>query len=259
MTDETLLGIGANNNLCELEATLAKNNLVVPYYATANSITLALYTFPTKLCQDCDGLVALGDFFQGLNYNPLYTLKYYDLEENTPTSTSCPHSPCPDVEPDVLTEEVNLLIADSPYDEGWARTNFAQTTACADLSMAAISYTGAPVIGRVLELTSNGLSILPMAYDFGTVTYNGLNVTRQYQTGAAVQGDVPPNPDPDPVVDCSALDQAACAGDCVWSPFPNPGCILNCEQFTDQAACEAGLNSGCQWNETAFGDVCAPK
>jgi hypothetical protein len=283
---ETILGNGADNNLCEVEATLSKNNLAIPYYDSAAGVTLPLFTFPTKLSRDCVGLVALGDFFQGANYNPLYSLSYYDLEEHTTVAT-CPHSPCT-IETTSLTEEVNLIIVDSPYDEGWARAVFAQITACTDLTLNNITYTGAPVMSLALELTANGLSILPVAFDYANVTCNGANVTRQYQTNAGVVAPPPAvcnaanlnlcTTEADclgvggnwcagvcqaaacaAVPVCDAADAAACNADanCTWQAFPTAQCILDCAQFTTEATCVAGLNSGCQWN-TMF-SACAPK
>lgn len=283
---ETILGNGADNNLCEVETTLSKNNLAIPYYDSADSVTLPLFTFPTKLSRDCTGTVALGDFFQGANYNPAYTLQYYDLEEHTTVAT-CPHSPCI-IQTTELPEEVNLILADSPYEEGWARASFAQNTACTDLAKNNISYTGAPVMSLALELTSNGLSILPVAFDYANVTYNRLNVTRQYQTNAGAAASPAPVCDADhlnlctteaactgatgywcngacqatacaTVPVCDGADAAACnaQADCTWQAFPTAKCILNCAQFGTQAACEAGLNGGCQWN--AQFSACGPK
>ena len=290
---ETLIGTGANNTRCEVEAALAKTNLVIPYF-TAGLGTIPLVTFPTKLTIDVDCTPAnrfsTSPFFSAF-FEPAVHMDMYDLEENTVSTPGCTHSPCAKHGPDpTLPDEVNLLIDmqyPSDFSEGWSRFSFAQSTACNDLDGNAITFGGAPAVPLVFEWSDNGLSILPVAFDFGAVTYNGVNVTRRYQTGAAV-GDVPPAEECGAanlglcadeaactaaggnwcdgvcqaeacVVDCSTLDQDACTGDCYWNAFPNPGCILNCQQFTDQAACEAGLNGGCQWNSTAFGDVCAPK
>ena len=289
---ETLIGTGANNTRCEVEAALAKTNLVIPYFTTGVG-TIPLVTFPTKLTVDVDCTPAnrfsTSPFFS-VFLEPTVHMDMYDLEEKTVSSPGCTHSPCDHTGPDpTLPDEVNLLIGmQFPFSEGWSRFSFAQTTTCDPREPGStITFGGAPAVPLVFQWSANGLSILPVAFDYATVTYNGVNVTRQYQTGASV-ADVPPAEECGPAnlglcadaascaaaggnwcdgacqadacaVDCSSLDQDACSGDCVWSAFPNPVCMLNCAQFTDQASCEAGLNAGCQWNSTAFGDVCAPK
>lgn len=289
---ETLIGTGANNTRCEVEAALAKTNLVIPYFTTGVG-TIPLVTFPTKLTQDLDcnpvNRFSTSPFFSNF-FTPSVHMAMYDLEENTTSAPGCTHSPCDKAGPDpVLPDEVNLLVGmQYPFAEGWSRFSFAQNTACQDKDLNAITFGGAPAVPLVFEWSANGLSILPVAFDYGTVTYNRVNVTRMYQTGAAV-ADVAPVCDANHLNLCAAeadctgaggnwcdgacqaaacaaptacgdnTTEADCTGDCVWQSFPSAACILNCAQFTDQATCEAGLNSGCQWNQTAFGDVCAPK
>jgi hypothetical protein len=156
---------------------------------------------------------------------------------------------------------------DSPFDEGWARVTFAQSTACADLDLNNITYTGAPIIPLVCELTVDGLSLMPMAYDYGTVTYNGVALgAGSYQRLAGSGGDVPAPPAPPAPVptvpDCAGLTQADCnaTDGCTWQAFPFAQCILDCAQFDTEAACnDAFGGAGCQWTSTPFGDVCVAK
>jgi len=195
----TSLGAGSNNNLCEIESALSKENLVIPYYQGSVSI----FTFPTKLssCPDSDGnIVAQGPYFDPVN--PVYSLNYYDLEEHTHTS-QCLVSPCPENPELNLPDEVNLITLNSPFEEGWARAVFGKSVACLDLSGSQIQYTGSPVIPLVVHFTSDGLSVDTVAYDYATMNYNGQDVTGIYQAGLAASTVTPSE-------ECSPNNLAAC-------------------------------------------------
>jgi len=260
---ETILGDVANNTLCEVEAALAKNNLVIPYFNSDTACTIPILTLPTKIvgCDDkdrteCDD-TAEGPFFQNDNLDPVYGIYYYDKEEHT-RHLVCETSPCPENPELNLLEEVNLISLSPPFDGGWLRAVFSQTTACNSLAGGNIVYTGAPVIGLIAELTADGLSLITPAYDYGTVSYNGLDVTGAYQTQSTNDG----TPPPPPPVQCGGLDEGTCGATdgCTWNAFPPPGnCSLDCGQFTTQATCDAGLGGGCEWQSTAFGDICVVK
>ena len=187
-----MLGENANNTLCEIEAALSKNNLVIPYYDDGSQFTVPIYNFPTKL-SECPPIVddgdVLGPFFEPVEtrYEPEYTFTLYDMEEHSYHST-CPVSPCPEGDTLTFPEEVNILVVDSTYDEGWGRLSFAQSTTCLTLDgltdpQEEITYSGAPVIGLIAELTVNGLSLMPPAYDFGTITYGATPVFGPSSTG----------------------------------------------------------------------------
>ncbi len=165
---ETRLGTNARNNLCEVEAALSKNNLVIPYYDSAAGATFPIITFPTKL-SNCDGESDSPYFDPD---DPTYVMHKYDLEEHEKTS-HCTHSPC-DVTTYSLPYEVNLLLVDSYYEEGWGRLTFNKTgnTSCRTEGDSYLCYTGAPAIGLIAEFTAEGLALLPPAYDFGTVAVN---------------------------------------------------------------------------------------
>jgi len=168
----TTIGEGANNTLCEVEAALSKNNLVMPYYSGDDGVTVPVLTFPTKLSTCPPDAVAQGPFFADV-FNPVYGLYTYDMMEHKKVPETCEHSPCPEHDPSTLDEEVNIFIIDSIFAEGWARGVFGQTTICEALVQGSIlTYTGAPIIANVIEITTNGLSIIPAPYDFGAVTYS---------------------------------------------------------------------------------------
>ena len=261
----TILGQGSNNSLCEVEAALAKNNLVIPYLNSDTACTIPIFTFPTKIV-GCDETVktecndlARGPFFQGDNLDPVYGIYYYDKEEHT-RHLVCEVSPCPETPELNLDEEVNLISLAPPFDGGWLRAVFSQTTACNSLAGGNIVYTGAPVMGLITELTADGLSLITPAYDYGTVSYDGVDVTGAYQTQST--NEAGPGPGPEPIPQCGGLDDATCGATdgCTWNAFPPPGeCLLDCGQFTDQTSCEAGLGGGCEWQTTPFGDVCVVK
>lgn len=263
---QTILGQLSDNNLCEVEATLSKNNLVLPYYNDATSGTVPIFTFPTKLSLCPLNLPdsARGPFFNPIaRYNPKYGLMVYNMKEETPQGAGCLVSPCNPGDPDPeLEAELNLveLTFPSDYTEGWARVVFGQTTDCDDLALNPISYSGAPIIAMVAEITPEGLSLLSLAYDYGTVTYNGVVLAEGAYQKLAV-GPVPPPPPP-PAVDCTPYaDKAACNADadCTWAQvsWGEFGCVLDCAQFGDEAACTAGYDGNCRWIDLV--SACAPK
>jgi len=193
---ETKIGQNANNNMCEVEAALSKNNLAMYYYNTEDEATLHFVTFPTKLsnydCTECTGV--LSEFFSE-NYSSsdcwsaYYGLRYWDLSENTPGAPDPIFSPVPEEEQFKFPWEVNWVTSfDFIYDEGWTLYKFIKTsspsedpvsTTCEPLvdDGDTIIFTGAPAIPTTLFFGANGLSIMGAAYDYGTVTYNDNPVT----------------------------------------------------------------------------------
>jgi hypothetical protein len=186
---ETLIGDAARNNLCEVEAALAKDDLVIPYYDSADAATLPIFTFPTKLAA-CPAdwplstvapfapiPYAQGPYFDSpeggsaLNFNPVYGLSYYDKAEHTYSAT-CTTSPCPENPELSLNEEVNFVFLNSPFEAGWARAHFGDTTTCVDAStLDDVTFTGAPVIPLLVHFTADGFTLVPAAYTPGTIGY----------------------------------------------------------------------------------------
>jgi hypothetical protein len=171
---ETLIGDSAHNTLCEVEGALAKTELVLPYYDAADAASLPILTFPTKLalCPAAwsapDEPEANGPFFDDNGFDVTYTLTYYDKEEHKLTKT-CSVSPCPESPELDLGEEVNFVAINSPFDAGWARASFSQTTYCYDGYGDYIYYDGAPVIPLVGHFTADGFTLVPAAYTPGEV------------------------------------------------------------------------------------------
>lgn len=155
------MGNAARNNVGEIEAALAKQDLAMPYVNQSGNFTIHIMTFPTKgskystdsssYCRYTNGFA--GNGFAGALFwydsavsatNPYasteyrcvpYSLVNYDLTEMA--SASGPYSGV--VATNSMCEEVNLLT-NSPngfgvsqpisiFDEGWSRYNFTRTTA----------------------------------------------------------------------------------------------------------------------------------
>ena len=180
VTALTLIGTGAMNNLCEIEAALSKNHLAMPYYNDATKLALHWVTFVTKLTQDCNNCEVNGPFSawdecDDVVFSPLY----FDLMENTPGCEDTVFSPSEPPEDRVFPYEVNFLFTvpdfiHANYEEGWVDYDFDYATTCTPLvgGENVISYTGAPAIASSWLLNENGLCLIPSAHVDGTVKYN---------------------------------------------------------------------------------------
>ena len=195
----TLLGEGALNNRCEIEAALNKNFLAMPYVDDAANVAVHWVTYPTKL-SDVDVVTCeypllptrgvRGEYVGWENppqtidlWSDVYGLKFWDLSETTPQSVDPIFSPTPPSEVKEFPFEVNFLFSSAVsglYEEGWIRyqlqdvstldeTNCFPFVGSADV----INYTGAPVIGLFWQFGPNGLSIAQAASTNGVVRYNG--------------------------------------------------------------------------------------
>jgi hypothetical protein len=56
------------------------------------------------------------------------------------------------------------------WDEGYVRYSFEEETTIYDGGTELFTYSGAPVIGTVLDMGPDGLSIVEATYDFGTIS-----------------------------------------------------------------------------------------
>jgi hypothetical protein len=207
---ETFLGQFANNNICEVEAALSRNNLAMYYYNSADKLALHAITFPTKLTQNancgaCENV--LGEFFLD-NYTSSscwgvdYGQTFFDLSEHSLIGENPIVSPPPVIPQNQFLGELNftgVFIDNDLFAEGWSNYKFIKSTSvtedpvdtsCSPLTEAdTITFTGAPVIGTNLFLGVNGLSLMGSAFDLGAVTYNEAAVT-YYQLKEG--GDVAP-------------------------------------------------------------------
>jgi len=132
-------GDSSRNSLCEVEAALSKSRVEMPYYAgTSGVATVTWMTFPTKYTQvvDCAADSVLSPFFDqnavSTTANPFtleYGLKWYDLSENSPSSSSFT-SPVADEDQYYFPYELNIVekIMSISYNQGWANFEFANAT-----------------------------------------------------------------------------------------------------------------------------------
>lgn len=178
IAEEYQLGDGnANNNLFEIEAVLAKQDIAMPYLNTGDDISVHFLTFPTKYSEydsDLERVVGVRGPFAGFNpdrgFCVRFSLNLYDTTEDSLTPDDPIWSPAPPPEFNDLCNELNWLVSsDSPFDEGWIRYNFNYTTTGTDLENNPMSYTGAPVIPVSLNLGSSGMSLKYGAWTDGTV------------------------------------------------------------------------------------------
>jgi hypothetical protein len=198
---ETFIGQLANNNICEVEAALSRNNLAMYYYNSEEKLALHTVSFPTKLTQNancgaCENVLSEFFFENYLSttcWGADFAQTFFDLSEISLIGESPIISPPPVVPQDQFPGEVNftgVFIDNALFAEGWSNYGFVKATpitenpvltSCDPLSVIAgagttISFTGAPVIGTTLFLGVDGLSLMGSAFDLGAVTFNAAPV-----------------------------------------------------------------------------------
>jgi hypothetical protein len=162
----------------------------MPYYNDGFNLSAHLFTFPTKLIlpnAQClaDNTNRAGQFWLDNkdtaimeDYEVIFGLKYFDLEENSPSGPDPIFSPIPEGEKLKLPHEFNALASNYTFaegwDEGWAYYSFQDTATLPEtlgdtFEGTNLYYTGVPVIPLVLNLGADGLSLHGAAYEFGTV------------------------------------------------------------------------------------------
>ncbi len=177
----TAVGDSADNNICEVEAVLAKDQEFKYYYNSEEKFAIHWNTLPTKettIDEDCYVTGVKGPFFKkyadkGALYCFEFTYRWYDLQENTPDPDNPIFSPFEE-EPELKCFEVEPFFTAPPFitvfEEGWVRYGFGKyATSCSTQDKTAISYSGAPVIDTIWFIGPYGLAILPGAWDDGTV------------------------------------------------------------------------------------------
>lgn len=174
---ETRLGEQSRNSLTEIEASLSKNELAMPY-VNGNHTALHFFTFPTKLtlrAPACETVSVLSPFFaqnatdrtSESKWCVEYTVRPFDLQERTPAAG--PFSGGGSRE--LFCNEVNFLASAAfPYAEGWAYYNIVagQTNGFTDANLP-LGFTGAPVIPTFLYLGGLGLEASYGAWTDGSV------------------------------------------------------------------------------------------
>lgn len=181
-------GDSSRNSLCEVEAALAKSRVEMPYYAGTSGIaTITWMTFPTKYTQapkpDCTINGVLSPFFTQNTTDPYrleYGLKWYDMSEHSPTTSSFT-SPVADADQYYLPYEVNIVekIMSISYDQGWANLEFADNTGTYTTNCntdedpldpnSEIQFYGAPVIPTTMFIAGNQMGMMKGAWSNGWV------------------------------------------------------------------------------------------
>lgn len=201
-----------HNSVGEVEAALAKDWLAMPYMSktlTAHILTLPTKQ-TTRAYQDCYYSSSPSPFFNETitpaggtarvtqanaiaargTYNAIwetwgcfpYATTSYDLTERSSTVTSIFS---PGAQPNSLCGEVQIGVGFA-FDEGWTVYNFTSgplgigsyntrfdVQGNAVVGTFDAQYSGAPIIGTVLHLGADGLTLLPTSYADGEVRYLG--------------------------------------------------------------------------------------
>jgi hypothetical protein len=176
------LGESSSSSIGEVEGALAKDDVYMPYYNDGKNITAQVFTFVTKQAiidpteLDPCNIYSDSPFYienSTVDWCVEYGIFVFDLEENTPTSTSPIFSPVPDEDKREFCNEVNISVVGldstiSWYDEGWALFSFEDLYTDNDVMMGnnsdEIQYSGAPVIPFSANLGADGLSLKYGAY-----------------------------------------------------------------------------------------------
>jgi len=206
----TATGIGglnlSRNTIGELEASMAKSNIALPYINSANGdFAIHLFTFPTKLSwqnSTCtNGVLSYiasteSPYFQAVGRTTrceTYTANGYDLSENTPSTPGSPFSggtggPLP-----TMCNELNLVstLVGTTFTEGWIRYNWLNTpTAKTFVTQSGVpatnTYTGTPVLPLTLYFKSEAATQAAAAYDNGVVVEGGANLLYYQSSQSAV-------------------------------------------------------------------------
>lgn len=218
---------GAQNSVEEVEAALAKDQLQMPY---KSNNTFHVFTFPTKITgintTNCNVTGWQSEYFRDLLGEPsntnncaYYIPNFYDMSENTTEVLGGVFSPIGGGQTTVgqFCGEVNVSLQPQyPFSEGWARYNFTDAGGNGPVQTAGdvralegapddIGYTGAPVIGTVIDFglrggSADAMSMMEAAYREGDVyevgTDGALVQYYYYQYWDAVHS---PNADGDPL------------------------------------------------------------
>ena len=136
---------GQRTPVRDVEEALWTNNVAIPYTVGAGKVSLATFTFPTKLTYDN---VTNGQY--PFTAKTCIAANIYDNSENTITGATFNVSPLPTA-PQTCLDEFQWLvfgsnIATGSFTEGWARLNFVNPTAAVAQVAVATDSTN---VGRV--------------------------------------------------------------------------------------------------------------
>ena len=194
------LGTSANfghSSLGELEAALCKNNITLPYKETADSVTVHVFTFPTKYTTttNCTDFAFDSPFFTANLITPPATttktpslnfddVSIWDTSEHTTATTPFSPSPAAGVVP--FRNEVNLIVVDDlnedNFEEGWIKYNNAAfaVVATTDKSGAALAYDTPAVLANAVFFGVSDSFAVDGAWDDGLVANPGIIPYYQY-------------------------------------------------------------------------------
>ena len=187
-SDVTGLINTSKNSIGELEAVMAKTDVVLPYVWKGTASTLHIFTFPTKMsygykdltnASPCDTYTAIpagkrGDYWGSAVRTPFKCLNYtstgYDLKENT--ATTGPFSGGGNTQK--MCEEMQFVtayITGDLFTEGWIRYAWGVSPTAFRLDSGEIgTFNGAPVLSSALYLRAASISEADSAWTQKPVT-----------------------------------------------------------------------------------------
>ncbi|WP_045215358.1 hypothetical protein [Desulfonatronovibrio magnus] len=178
---ETVIGDMANNNLHEVEAALARNDIGMPYIYGDEGNTFHFFNFPTKYTRldldECRTANWLSEYvgFVPTDFNAAtgtwgavrvrYETDLYDQKEIRRTGVSPIFSPAP-VDANHFPYELDFFSpAVSGFEKGWVRYTLPNgPSEDFNLSGDPLRYFGAPVIPFVMNFGEGGFSMMNAFY-----------------------------------------------------------------------------------------------
>lgn len=194
---DTVFGIDAENTLAEVEAALAKDNIVMPYQATATDASIHFFTFPTKYSylRDDGGTPLVrpgGNTIRGMDIDyPVSPFFYQNASNMQVQEARDIKDLCVEYTPSVYNQEEEKMddpekifspfrpetgyMCDEVYFWGAYLSDFEAGVTHYDFGNArtevdGYSFQGAPVIPFVMEVGAQGLSMAYGSWDDGKVT-----------------------------------------------------------------------------------------
>lgn len=167
---ETVLGDGSLNSMYEVEASLSKNNVAMPYVYDTGA-TWHHFLFPTKKmernCTTARGV------YSGFPNVPV-SIREMDMEERVPGTAPGPIvSPPPPPGAENTMPWENTFVVPDAFPAGWYNYVFTApaTRGATQSADGDVTYTGAPVIPTVMIWSGKGFSWFYGAWTDGAVSH----------------------------------------------------------------------------------------